>query len=288
MAVTGTVKRDIVGAVVGALTEWDPPNAAAGGPVGGDITAGLTYSTKSISIASDTANRTPIFKADGTEMYLAGDGSNVVNQYTLSVAWDISSATLTGSGSPATETTSFRSIAMSPDGTTLFVASITGPIYQYTLSTPWLISSMAYATKTTDIGPTLVIGMFVNSAGTRLFAQRDTSPYTLTSYDLTSWDASTIVADGDSFAWPLGANAGQLCFSADGYRSYVNSNGKIYQANCSVAWDLTTMVDVGNIAPTELVGKAAAGMWVDIDNNRLMQVETTGDVAYQYTFDDLT
>ena len=63
------------------------------GGVSGHTISGTTYDSKSFSFASqDTAPKNVAFKSDGTKMYLQGQSTDDVFQYSLSTAWDISTA----------------------------------------------------------------------------------------------------------------------------------------------------------------------------------------------------
>ena len=75
------------------------------------------------------------FSSDGSKMYIVGEDTRTVYQYTLSTAWDVSSATYTNKykfvsaqdGSP-------YSVAFSPDGTKMYVMGAShDTVYQYSL-----------------------------------------------------------------------------------------------------------------------------------------------------------
>ena len=105
------------------------------------------------------------FKPDGTIMYVTrritpaansdAGRRGFINQYSLSTAFDISTATLI-STTQLTEpgetdaTFSFlpHAIEFKPDGTRMFVVRNTGTlVYQYDLSTAWDVSTISFSTK---------------------------------------------------------------------------------------------------------------------------------------------
>lgn len=105
------------------------------------------------------------------ESVVAGDDN--VHQYTLSTAWDISTATLLRS-KPLTDDTANNGIYFKPDGTQMYIAGSSGnAIYAYNLSIPWNIAtavlnqSFSVASQTTDPD-----GIFFKSDGTRLYVSR--------------------------------------------------------------------------------------------------------------------
>ena len=87
------------------------------------------------------------FKPDGTEVYVCSYGDSDVHQWTLSTAWDISTASVTRPFN-TTRDDYRHGITFKPDGTKMY---ITGGNYttddstdQYTLSTAWDISTASY------------------------------------------------------------------------------------------------------------------------------------------------
>ncbi|HEX9608829.1 MAG TPA: hypothetical protein VGA06_01295, partial [Candidatus Paceibacterota bacterium] len=118
------------------------------------------------------------FKEDGTKMYTAGWDTNKLFQYTLSSAWDISSASYDniststnssgeGEGSPA-------ALFIKSDGAKMYMIGWNNTVYQYTLSTPWDLSSAAYDGVAVDVnadtGETNAEGVFFKDDGTKMYA----------------------------------------------------------------------------------------------------------------------
>jgi 6-phosphogluconolactonase (cycloisomerase 2 family) len=111
------------------------------------------------------------FKADGTRMYVVGT-NDVLYEYSLSTAWDISSAsynnvnkTLSTNGGPT-------DLFFKPDGTKFYVAE-PNYVYEYSLSTAWNITTASLTTKSaafsTKGGATSTTGVYLNGDGTALF-----------------------------------------------------------------------------------------------------------------------
>jgi hypothetical protein len=111
--------------------------------------------TGSFSTSSQiTSNVNLAFKYDGTKMYVMDFDDDVVYQYSLSTAWDVTSASYDSvSFSFATETTSPAMLNFSLDGTKLFTVSQSSDnIFQYSLSTPWDLSTATYDSLSFYIG----------------------------------------------------------------------------------------------------------------------------------------
>ena len=105
-----------------------------------------SYDSISYSFSTEDANpRWLYFKPDWTEIYIWWDSWNAIERYTLSTAWDVSTASHTTTVSISSEDTAPRWLFFSPDGDKMFLSwNATDKIYQYTLSTPWDISTLSY------------------------------------------------------------------------------------------------------------------------------------------------
>lgn len=133
-----------------------------------------SYASKSVDISTEEGSAWGMFfKPDGTKMYISGDTSDLIYQYTLSTAWDVSTATYdTATGSVASEDNLPRAIYIKSDGTTLYMAGHTNDvIFQYTMSTPWDITTLAYASKSYDVSTeeTAPQGIWFKTDGSKMY-----------------------------------------------------------------------------------------------------------------------
>lgn len=134
------------------------------------------------------------FKPDGTKMYLIRRAGSVF-QYSLSTPWDISTASYDSkSYSPATQASFSEDVKISSDGTTMLILdSGHDAVYQYTLSTPWDVSTASYDSKSLSVGTQdgTATSFFVGSVGKKLYVAGDVND-TVYQYNLTTgWDVST-------------------------------------------------------------------------------------------------
>ena len=72
-------------------------------------------------------------------MFIVGSGSNTVYQYSLSTAWDVSTASYDSVSFGLTgQEASVSGIRFKPDGTKMFIVGYSGDsVYEYSLSTAW-------------------------------------------------------------------------------------------------------------------------------------------------------
>jgi DNA-binding beta-propeller fold protein YncE len=82
----------------------------------------------------DTEPTGVTFKPDGTKMYMVGGSSDKVYQYTLSTAWDLSTASYDSvSFSVSSQDGTPFDVTFKPDGTKMYIMGNTNKkVYQYT------------------------------------------------------------------------------------------------------------------------------------------------------------
>ena len=91
----------------------------------------------------DTTPRGLAFNNDGTKMFVVGDNGNDINEYTLSVGFDLTSTvTHVGSFDISSQETNPQGIAFNTTGTKMFiVGNIGNDINEYTLSCAFKVTS---------------------------------------------------------------------------------------------------------------------------------------------------
>ena len=198
----------------------------------------------SFSIASqETQPRDIAFSPDGTVMFMIGSGVEAMFEYSLSTGWDISTASYTGtsfSSWPAGNQEP-TSVIFNADGTKCYVADYgVDEVWQYSLSTPYDLSSISYDNKKITGLATYggqVSGIYFSPAGDKLFISfGQASGYStggVFQFSLTTaYDIST--ASYDSVSWILNEGCGAgIQFKSDGTKAYnsayPNGSGATYQ-----------------------------------------------------------
>lgn len=205
-----------------------------------------TYDDKSFNVGSQEIYPNGLaFKSDGTKMYVTGPQGNDVNEYALSTAWDVSTASYTTVFSTSGQTGSPQDIFFKTDGTKMYVLdTVTQGVFQYSLSSAWDIStasydSVSFGTSGQDTAPR---GMYIKPDGTKLYIVGNTND-TVSEYNLSSaWDMSTAsYSQNYSISAQEGLALG-LGFAYDGTKFFVvgNTNDTVYQYSLGTAWDVST------------------------------------------------
>jgi 6-phosphogluconolactonase (cycloisomerase 2 family) len=141
------------------------------------LSTGFNISTasysQSFSVASqETAPWGLEFNSDGTKMFIVGETSDSVQEYTLSTGFNVSTASYSQSFSVAAQENQPRGITFNTDGTKMFVIGRAGDdVNEYALSTGFDISTASYTGTTFSVisqesGPT---GITFNTDGTKMF-----------------------------------------------------------------------------------------------------------------------
>ena len=144
-----------------------------------------------------------IWKPDGTKFYILDDRFETVSQYSCSTAWDVSTASYDSKQLDITSEDSLTGdLYISDDGTKVYcMGKSTDTIYQYTMSTPWDISTASYDSKSFSVisQESDPWGLHFNGNGKQFLvcgANKTMYQYSMT----TPFDISTASYDGKSFS----------------------------------------------------------------------------------------
>jgi len=208
----------------------------------------VVSSTYETEIDISIQNQLPgyvFFKPDGTKMYTMGVYNKTVFQYSLSVAWNVSTATYDAKyKNVSSEDNEPYGLFFKPDGTEMYIVGWTNnKIFQYTLGTPWDVSTAAYNNLYADVSSEDVatITLFFKNDGSKLYVLGDTHD-NVSQYSLSiSWNVSTATYDdkstyvGDECPDPIG-----LFFKSDGAKMYTTCYQKVDQYSLDTDWDIST------------------------------------------------
>jgi len=140
-------------------------------------------------ISANTDNVAGVFlRRDGTRMYLTEEGkSQLVTEYSLSTAWDITTASFVDDFDVGSEESEPDGVFFKPDGTRMYV---TGPgsdkVHEYSLSTPWDVTTASFVDDfDASAQSSFKRGLYFKPDGTKMYVAED--EYSLS----TAWDVST-------------------------------------------------------------------------------------------------
>jgi hypothetical protein len=258
-----------------------------------DITT-ATYDHISLDVTSSTTQTLGLFfKPDGKELYLSDYSGDQVDQYSLTTAWDISTATYTNSISVSAQDATPYSVFFKPDGTKMYILGRgSGYVYQYSLSTAWDVTTATYDGNTngrflmTQVTQP-VTGFFFKDDGTSLYIMDNSSTssdiyqYTLS----TAWDISTASYASKSFAINDGYVAG-LWMSGNGKQVYwCNYTDKTIEGgDLTTAWDISTASESYSFSIANEFSGNPFGLFISSTYDKMYVYDDTApETVYQYS-----
>jgi len=246
-----------------------------------DITS-ASY-TQSFSVAGqETEPRGLVFNTDGTKMFVVGSSGDDVNEYDLSVAFDISSAVYSQNFSVSSQDTFPTDLAFNNDGTKMFIVGSTGDsVYEYDLSTGFDVSSAVYSQSVLISGDTGPTGIAFNNDGTKMFvtggAGDTVEEYTLsTGFDVSTASLSQAEYMGDKVI-------GGIAFNHDGTKMFLSdaTGDRVLEYALSPAFNISnfTQLNTFSVADQDLVIRAVT---FNNDGTKMYITGDTNDAIYEY------
>ncbi len=197
--------------------------------------------------AQDTTGVELHFNAAGTKMFVLGQQNGRIYEYTLSVAWDISTASYVQFFAVTTTATSF---AVSEDGLNLIVvtnsSAVRSHLFSYALAASWSLTTVTKQHRVYLRNCTHPVAMASNPDG-KSFQIFDSNVNRIFNYTLTTaWDLRTltnrdVIVTGEMSSSQDTTPVG-IAFSSDGTKIYVvgDTNNYITMYPLSTAWNVNT------------------------------------------------
>lgn len=250
--------------------------------------ANASYDSVSFSVATQDSTPRGIFmKPDGSVLYMAGLINDRVYQYSLSTAWDLSSAAYVQNISVSSQETSPASVFFKPDGTSMFIVGFAGDeVNQYSLSTAWDISTATYSQNFSVASQSgTPMGLFFKEDGLRMYisnyTEKNISEYTLS----TAWDISTASYSQNFSVASPDVSPIAIFFKPDGSEMFVvgELNDAVYLYSLSTAWDISTAsyASINFSAATQET--APNSIFFKSDGTKMYVGGAATDTIYQYS-----
>jgi DNA-binding beta-propeller fold protein YncE len=275
------LKMYVIGVAGDDVNEYDLSTAW-------NVTTAVFLQLKSIA-SQETSPYGVFFKPDGLKMYVIGVAGDDVNEYDLSTAWNVTTASYLQNFSVAAQDTQPTGVFFKPDGLKMYVTGATGDdVNEYNLSTAWDVSTAVYSQNFSvaaqDLAPN---GVFFKPDGLKMYVMGQTN-FAVYEYDLsTAWDISTA-----SFTYPTTdyffvgtqeTNPTGLFFKPDGLKMYVIgfTGDNVNEYNLSTAWDISTASYLQNFSVSAQEA-SPYGVFFKPDGLKMYIVGITGDDVNEY------
>ena len=286
-APTYTVTRDLAG----LYSADDNPVWKAGTPVvkqgAWSSTTGNNYTAPTLTGGTDT-------DLTNFETLIAGDNNakfnltiNETEYEDVAVTFALGDIDDTTYDSKSGEIYSNpQAIFFSSDGTKIYqVRGSTDTIYQFTVATPWDISTINTTVVASDSIEDRPNGVFFKPDGTKMFIKGyDTGSHRVYAYTLsTAWDLSTSTTDG-VYGNVVGDSKG-LFFSPNGSKMFVltASSDQVVGYTLSTPWLVSSASADGKTKSLSSQDNTPKQIWFNDIGTRMFMIGTGTANIYQYT-----
>jgi hypothetical protein len=272
------------------------------------VSSNFTYTGLTSTFVSGNvlANQSGLhFNNDGTKVFVISNDSNV-RQYSLNVAWTANSINIASNiafSVSAQANSGGKSVTFNNDGTKMYigVSGAERKVYQYSLSSPWDISTTTYSNVAFSTQSPISIdgrntspsAIAFSSDGASFVMLDAISPYPVIKWNLrTAWDLSTAYYYNPSYVsltdlpYPF-STPSAFFITPDGTNVFfLSSSGsdRVVQYKFSQPWYFSsnvTLVGSGSLN-TGIYSYGAIAMYVREDIARLY-VSSVDDNVYQYS-----
>ena len=218
-----------------------------------DISTATVNNTKVVHVSGGNNSHLPtqvVFNNDGTKMFIVNHaGRKTVDYWSLTTAFDVSTATFDGAYSLTGKEQRANSIAFNNDGTRMFIAGVGNNsqvrIHEFSLDTAFDLSSGVTHLNTEDLisFQSHIDGVTFNYDGTKMYtitrvtdAQDLMSQFKLT----TPYDVSTLSLEGTYTVNSVSVGSTEVVFSNDGSKMFIIDidNFKVHEFNLSCNWSI--------------------------------------------------
>jgi len=227
------------------------------------------------------------FRDDGKVMILMGATGQEVLRYDLTVAWDISTATLADTYI-ATED-SWRGIFVRDDGLKMYLVGLaTDGIYEYDLVTAWDVSTASFLQfKSTGADGSNPSDVQFKEDGLVMFVSHQGAPDQIDKYILTiAWDVSTASLDSSFTLEPPESVTTGIHVKPDGLKVFVigQEDDDVYEFNMQAegAYDVTTATAF-KTEDLSAEGSQLLRLFISPDGTNLFTTERDGEDLNQYS-----
>ncbi len=223
-----------------------------------DISTATVNNTKVVHVSGGNDSHVPtqvVFNNDGTKMFIVNHaGRKTVDYWSLTTAFDVSTATFDGEYSLIGKEQRANSIAFNNDGTRMFIAGVGNNsqvrVHEFSLDTAFDLSSGVTQLNTEDLisFQNHIDGVTFNYDGTKMYTitlmNSDVPSLALDlmyQFKLTTpYDVSTLSLEGTYTVSSVSGDSREVVFSNDGSKMFIidDDNDKVHEFNLSCNWSV--------------------------------------------------
>ena len=253
-----------------------------------------TASYDSVSFSTSTQESSPrgvVFKSDGTKMFVTGVNSDAINEYSLSTAWDISTASYSQNFSISSQETIPQGLFFNPDGDRVWVIGDNETVYQYSLTTGWDVSTASYDSVSFSVSSQMTgaVGVEFKSDGSKMYvidlAGDNVYQYSTVASAWTNPDLSSASYDSVSFSVASQDTVPNgIFFKPDGTKMYIagNAGNDINEYNLSTAW-VASSASYNQNFDVSAKETTPTGLYFKDDGTKMYVLGASSDSVHEYS-----
>lgn len=257
------------------------------------VIQGWSYANVALSITAAESTPAGLFFGNaGSSFYVVGTTNDRVLQYNMSSTNMANTGVLFGNVIVSGQDTAPNDLFIDSTGANMYVLGQTNRVvYQYTMPTPWNITTATYATLSANVAAqdTTPTGLWFKPDLTTMYMVGSTNN-TVYQYTLsTPGNIATATYASKSFNVSAGGagggGTGAVNLSSDGAKMWTiaSSVPSIAEYNLATPWDVSTASYVlGNTMGILAQDSTPTGMFVDLANSRAWMIGSSNDTVYQF------
>jgi len=253
-------------------------------PVPWDITSFVPSSDTQFDPVGTMNPVSAAFKPQGDMMYLGDRFTMMVEEFSLSTLWDITTATPTGNVFTFAGAENARDLIFRTNGLEFFSLSFDDPLATVTkfhLDELWNISSAAYFPNQNAITAAFHASITWKPDGLKYFILDAANPDKIDGYSVPHpFNSDGATLDGSFVVNPPEGNPRGMFWHLDGTLCWITGTGsdEVHQFDLSTPWDITTMSDPGISVLPSGTGGAPQGMFIGKGGLKLYIVDGQDDI----------
>lgn len=253
-----------------------------------------TASYSSISTSTSPANSPDgmFVRADGLKVYISNFSDSKIYQFSLGSAFDLTTLSYDSKSFTTSSQGTPDDVAFSSDGTKMFMLSFYDySIRQYTLSTPWDVSTASYDSVSLALGSANHYDFHFKRDGTKFFSLNDFSNR-VQQYTLNSANSISSVTAGTNYSYPTFSDGQELVFAMgdNGSNMYIGTatSKRLHWLTLSSAWDTSTASYANKYFSMSSQDSSPRKVFFASDGSYFWMLGNATHKLYKYTLGDDT